>query len=241
MADKLGVANLYGVATLDASGQIVLYVSASLSAEAIVSAAQGSAYGIAALETSAIVVSHLAGIRSASTHPLVGQASLSIVSFKLNNNAPSESHLSGDASVYGIANVSSTIEEAECHLASEATLAIEFHITTYNSAHLFIGNCYSPGYYTEDYVGCDNVKATGYLAVYGACTLNSTDATVSSLITMDWTRNNTWRISEICRIQQQLLTAVLDIAKKGNDHLISDDVQPLFEKYDKLIYEVQNV
>ena len=241
MADKLGVANLYGVATLSAAGTIHVYGTASLQAEALVSASQGSAYSIAFITANATVAANMAGIRYASVHPLSGKSDLTVASSILNSNAPSVANLTCQSSVVIIANTASVIKNGKANLISTATLDIDYDVVIQNSAHLYAGNCYSPGYYEQGYIECTNVRATAYIAVYASCNINTAIATMLADMSMDWTRNNTWRIGELCRIQQQLLTAVLEVTKRGQDHLVADDIQPLFEEYDKIAFEVQNV
>ncbi len=243
MADVLGVANLYGIATTSTTGGIVIYNQFSLAAEALVSAAANNQHGSVNLLASAQLDVNGFMILSGDVHPLNSNTYLTVDSSLYNPATANIAHLTCQSSVFIIPNVVSTIEQGHCTINDcGSNVDVAYRIEINAVCRIVAGNQYAvDGYWPVDYVLNTNTRATGHIVIYGASELKFTGASVIGTLSMDWTRNNTWKIGEICRIQQQLLAAVLKISKDGKDHLIADDVQPLFQEYSELIFEVQNV
>jgi len=85
-------------------------------------------------------------------------------------------------------------------------------------------------------------EVKGGIALYAIPeSLGITFSYLHARMSMDWVRNNTWKINEICRIQQCLLDAVREVIARQDNFLQPNDIQPLFDKAQELIYEVGDV
>lgn len=242
MATIYGHSTLYGIATTSITGYKVFHPHASLSAGASLYAYQGSLYLSSNLDASANIALVQTTMDRYTESYNLGNSYVDALATIFTYESAS-AHLTCQSSFYGIPNLGAQIKEGQASLQANATVpTVRFTTVSYNSCHMTTGNCYAPGYYAPGYVMCQNMKATGYIAVYGAATIIGPNADITyAWIGMDWTRNNTWRIGQLCRIQQQLARAMLELTRNSQDHLVANDVQPLFDEFDKMLFEVQDV